>query len=338
MWRGDHQRSCRRRGTAAVACAVLLTACGHAPGGKVGGEVGTFGALIENDEIAGTDRHYTNGVRFSWTTPAGGVPDWADRIGKALPGAAPEVRGELALGQSIFTPLNRFRSDPLPTDRPYAGWLYASAGVLADHGDALDRLEMTAGIVGPSSLAEQTQKAVHELTGARVPEGWDHQLNDEPGLILSYDRVWRNILPDAIGGLDLDLAPHAGVALGNVLTYGAAGGTIRIGQGLDVDYGPPRVRPGVAGSGFVDARSGTAWYVFLGAEGRAVARNIFLDGNSFEDGPSVDRKTFVADLQAGVAIVIDGIRIAYTHVLRTKEYDDQEKTDTFGSLSVSFTF
>ncbi len=319
----------------AVACAVLLTACGHASGG----EGGTFGALIENDEVAGTDRHYTNGVRFSWTTPAGGVPGWVDRIGKALPGGAqPEVRGELALGQSIFTPLNRFRSDPLPTDRPYAGWLYAAAGLLADHGDALDRLEVTVGIVGPWSLAEQTQKAVHELSGARFPKGWDHQLDDEPGLILSYDRIWRNIVPDAIGGLDLDLAPHAGVALGNVLTYGAAGGTIRIGQGLDVDYGPPRVRPGVAGSGFVDGRPGIAWYVFLGAEGRAVARNIFLDGNSFEDGPSVDRKAFVADLQGGVAMVIDGIRIAYTHVLRTKEYDDQEKTDTFGSLSVSFTF
>ena len=111
-----------------------------------------------------------------------------------------------------------------------------------------------------------------------------------------------------------------------------------LGRGLDIDYGPPRVRPGIAGSGYVSGRAGTSWYVFVGGEGRAVARNIFLDGNTFEDGPSVERHTFVADVQAGVALVVDGIRIAYTHVLRTKEYDDQKDADVFGSLSVSAAF
>lgn len=334
MCRGVFQRIGWRPALPLIAACLLPAACGHGPSERKG----TFSALIENDEVDGTDRHYTNGVRFAWTTPAGGAPAWVERVGRALPGGDAEIRGEIALGQSIFTPLNRFRDDPLPTDRPYAGWLYVSGAVLADHGDALDRLEVTAGMVGPSALAKQTQKAVHELTGARFPQGWDHQLDDEPGLILAYDRIWRNVLPDAVGGLDLDLAPHAGVALGNVLTYGALGGTIRIGQGLDVDYGPPRVRPGIAGSSFAAARPGTSWYVFLGAEGRAVARNIFLDGNTFDDTPSVDRHFLVGDLQAGAALVIDGIRIAYTHILRTKEYDDQDEPDIFGSLSVSAAF
>lgn len=322
---------------APVSFALALTASilGHA----AERDVGILGLVVENDEIHGTDRHYTSGVRLSWTTGEGGVPDWMRSLARLLPGGdAPPIRAEYALGQSMFTPLNRFRSEPLSTDRPYAGWLYGTAAILTDGGDALDRLELTAGIVGPSALAKQTQRLVHRATGARFPKGWDHQIDDEPGIVLAYDRVWRNILPGAAAGLDLDIAPHAGLAFGNVLTYGAIGGTIRLGRHLDVDYGPQRVRPGSVGSGFFATGAGFGWYAFVGAEGRAVARNIFLDGNTFDDDPSVDRRPLVADLQAGLAFVFDGARIAYTHVLRTKEYDGQEKPDFFGALSLSFAF
>ena len=40
-------------------------------------------------------------------------------------------------------------------------------------------------------------------------------------------------------------------------------------------------------------------YVFARAEGRAVARNIFLDGNTFGHSQSVDHKWLVADLSVG---------------------------------------
>jgi lipid A 3-O-deacylase len=69
-----------------------------------------------------------------------------------------------------------------------------------------------------------------------------------------------------------------------------------------------------------------------------VARNIFLDGNSFRDGLSVDKKPLVGDVQLGIAGTVGDARIAYTHVFLTKEFRGQQQGDSFGSLSVSFRF
>lgn len=52
--------------------------------------------------------------------------------------------------------------------------------------------------------------------------------------------------------------------------------------------------------------------MFVGAEGRAVGRNIFLDGNSFKDSPAVDKKPFVTDAIAGVAFTYSKVRLSYT--------------------------
>ncbi len=39
---------------------------------------------VENDATAGTDRYYTSGLRFGYTTPSGEVPEPLARLGQAL--------------------------------------------------------------------------------------------------------------------------------------------------------------------------------------------------------------------------------------------------------------
>ena len=73
-------------------------------------------------------------------------------------------------------------------------------------------------------------------------------------------------------------------------------------------------------------------------EGRAVAHNIFLDGNTFGNSPSVDKKLLVGDLQFGVAVTFSNMRVAYTHVLATEEFHGQGRGDAYGSFSFSFRF
>jgi hypothetical protein len=70
--------------------------------------------------------------------------------------------------------------------------------------------------------------------------------------------------------------------------------------------------------------------------GRAVLRDIFLDGNTFADSHSVDKKYFVADLAGGVAIYFEQFKLTWTQVLRTKEFDGQPDDHEFGSLSLTF--
>jgi lipid A 3-O-deacylase len=91
------------------------------------------------------------------------------------------------------------------------------------------------------------------------------------------------------------------VTAGNIMTFGDVGGLLRIGKGLQADYGPIRVRPALSGTDYFDAAAldgEVGWYFFASAQGRAVGRNIFLDGNTFRRSLSVSKKNFVADLPA----------------------------------------
>jgi hypothetical protein len=301
---------------------------------------GILTVQFENDIVADADGQFTHGTRLAWMSPEGQVPEWARRIADAIPRLA-EVstkRIVYSLGQSIFTPDDITIEEPVPEDRPYAGWLYAGIGLVSVGERALDNLEINVGVVGPASFAEQTQTAFHRWFGFDRPEGWRHQLENEPGLELVFERKWRAWQKFGVGGLGGDVVPHVGVALGNVLTQGAAGLTLRIGDDLPNDYGPPRIRPSLPGSDYFDPEDRFGWYFFVGAEGRAVGRNIFLDGNTFRDSPRVDKRNLVADFQAGIAVIFGRVRLAYTHVLRTREFETQDDPGQFGAFSVSTRF
>ncbi len=52
------------------------------------------------------------------------------------------------------------------------------------------------------------------------------------------------------------------------------------------------------------------WSLFSGIEARAVAHDIFLDGNSFAKSYSVEKKPFVYDANAGVAFTYNNTRVS----------------------------
>jgi lipid A 3-O-deacylase len=302
---------------------------------------------FSNDIFGGSDAHFTHGTRFSALSPDDSVPEFIERTAKWLP-LFPEdgnLRITYSLGQEIYTPERIEERALIEEDRPYAGWLYGGVGLVSENGDRLDNLELNVGMIGPASLAEKTQIEYHKLIGVTVPEGWDNQLHNELGVVLYYERKWRNVWEVELGdfamlnNVGVDVTPHLGAALGNVYTYGAGGLTLRVGEDLPDDYGPPRLRPALPGSDYFRPNDNFSWYLFAGAEARAVARNIFLDGNTFEDSHSVDKRPLVVDLQAGIAIMLGKrVRLAYTHLLRSEEFEEQDAPHQFGTLSLSVRF
>ena len=228
--------------------------------------------------------------------------------------------------------------DPPLDDRPYAGWLYASIGLGIESARQTDQFALTLGVIGPASLAEQSQKAIHRISGSPDPQGWDTQLKNEPGIELAYQRRWREVASAKVAGLELDLTPHAGGALGNVYTYANAGFTVRYGKRLSSDLGPVRIRPSPPGSGFFVPSDTFSWYLFAAVDGRAVARNIFLDGNTWRDSRSVKKESLVGDLQWGLEMTWQGVRVSYTHVRRTREFATQGPSSDFGAFAVSVAF
>lgn len=303
---------------------------------------GIFSLQFANDLFGNTDQHFTHGTRLSWMSAENSVPDWVKDAASLVPLFDEDASKRIvySLGQNILTPDDISQSALIANDRPYAGWLYAGIGLVSVDGDRLDNLELDIGVVGPYSGAEDVQKTWHRWFGFQSPNGWDNQLKNEPALLLSYERKWRRWSRFKALGFDGDITPHIGANLGNVLTQIATGFTVRIGNDLSrhYDYGPPRIRPSLPGSDYFSANDGIGWYVFLGAEGRGVLHNIFLDGNTYRRSHSVSKKPFVGDVQAGVAVIIGRVRVAYTHVLRTKEFDGQDHSDQFGAFSVSMIF
>jgi hypothetical protein len=114
----------------------------------------------------------------------------------------------------------------------------------------------------------------------------------------------------------------------------------RVGFNLPDDFGPPRIDPSLPGSYYFEPRKKGALggYFFVGVDGRAVAHNIFLDGNTWQDSRHVDKIILVGDLEYGAAVTWNRFRLAYTHVFRTREFKTQRGADQFGALSLSVRF
>ncbi len=310
----------------------------------------THSIFFENDLFNGTDSNYTNGVKYSLISPdlsphakQGRFPRKVLELIHKIPfirDSGPDYshKAEFSLGQNMYTPADISRSDLIVDDRPYAGWSYLGFAYhrktkLVEHLDFLDSVEIQIGIVGPQSYADETQTLVHELRGIDTAKGWDHQLKNEPGVVVAFERKWL-LSPYSNRTLSADAIMHVGGAIGNVSTYFNTGMELRFGLNLSRNFGVSLIRP--AGSTRFTAGHKPSLYLFGAVNGKYVLRDIFLDGNTFTDSHSIDKKDLVADFAAGVTFSYRNLMLTLTHVTRTKEFVGQDDDHNFGSLTLNF--
>jgi lipid A 3-O-deacylase len=302
---------------------------------------GGFSLVVENDLFSSTakDRNYTSGLKAGYLTPAGQEPRWARAFADLLPGykARLDTRFEFEIGQTMFTPRDLTLAVPDPNDRPYAGLLYGSVGLISrTEENILNQAQLVIGVVGPASQAGASQRWLHRQIPAAVqPAGWTSEIPNQFAGELRLQRTHRLPLVGNARGAQIDILPHYGASLGNLSTGLSFGVGARAGWNLPVDFGPPRVSPSLPGSGYAITDSNLGWYVFGGLEGRYVAHNLVLDERSAL-GARVSRMPFTADGQFGMATYIGDARIAYTQVWRSREFQSQiSDYSEFGAISVS---
>ena len=323
----------------------------------------TFTVRFENDLFNSTDRFYTNGIKLNWISPEldwfedlnwmqqpGTFQDIAREIFSLLPYHHDESRQgnfALSIGQMMYTPNDTSASELIPTDRPYAGWLYGSMAFHSKNYRVLDSFEIQAGFTGKWSLAKQAQDLVHSVRGIPKANGWTNQIKTEPGLVLVYDHKYRLVPHLKLAGRwGADAIINAGGTVGNISTYVNGGIEIRAGWDLPADFGSALIRPGGDTNAPVDTndvryrddfRSFSA-HLFAATTARFVVRDIFLDGNTFRHSHDVDKNTVVADLVIGISAVYGKFKLSYAHVIRTKEFNGEPGGHDFGSISLSFTY
>lgn len=299
----------------------------------------------ENDVIAHTDQNYTAGLRLGWTSPSVNstgdqfLPGIMTGLGEFIWGSGRQ-RISIDLSNAIYTPKDTALVIPDPRDRPYAGVLLATVSLLHDTTTTRSVIGFSAGVLGPSAHSSSIQNGWHELIGEEVSKGWDYQIKDMMIAEAFVSRVWRlPLTPNPGTGIDIDVLPSVAAGLGTLRNFAQVGFQVRVGQGLDSDFGTARIRIGLGGSDAYTPTREFAWYLFAGANGRAVGWDATLDGNPFRSGPHVSRQPFIGEVEAGVAVIYRGVRLTYTHVAQTQSFHGQRSGwFQFGSIAASVRF
>lgn len=235
--------------------------------------------------------------------------------------------------QEIRTPHYKFATHPPRSDMPYSGYLYAIFGVQNRFDNFLEQTLLHIGIIGPGALGKETQDSIHNAIHVAKYAGWSYQIQNEMVLNLYYNaaykvRLWRDFI---------DIIPLASLALGNAHTHLDLGVRLRIGYNLSGDFGF-----GVAqSSSFATSSLNDKFRIYLqtSINGRFVARNIFLQGNTIGGlQTNLDLQRAVCALNLGLLIAWKGASLSASYTLKTPEFSTQLGNSNFASFALSFSF
>jgi len=274
------------------------------------------------------DWEYTHGAWVSVTTAA--APGWGRWAPRDVPVCDDDARdGSRCLmtawevGQRIYTP--RVNSaEPVPGQRPHAGWLYGSMTAISQQVDERHALRIEVGVTGPPTLAGPLQRSVHRALGFWEPLGWEHQLPFEPGIAVGY-QYGRSLVAAEVAEVRIaEVTTSVGGTVGTVTTAGTAELDARFG------FDPPRtwdVR--------VLDRSNASAYAIAGFRADAVLRNLFLDGNLFRSSLSVDKLPFVSTHYVGLAVGAGRWDASYRVTTRSREYRTEPAAHRYSTFVVT---
>lgn len=133
-----------------------------------------IGLITDNDLYTSleNDQYYTNGLELYYRY-----------LGKHKSEKVAKRITEFRVGQYIYNPQSPKAVDINVNDRPFAGYLFAEAGInkFFMNEDVL-KMNFQAGVVGPESGAEALQKGLHNLFGYHKVEGWEYQIRTAAAL------------------------------------------------------------------------------------------------------------------------------------------------------------
>lgn len=305
-------------------------------------ELHRFNLYFEDDMYVQTDDEYSAGERFAFTfyvpEPEGFAYDML-----FLDYGKVDSYVTVALTNQIYTPSDTNATSLIEDDRPYAGWTYIDVGVHKSSKDTLRSIYLLVGMVGPVSGSEFFQNSIHRLTDSQEAMGWDNQLNNELGINLRYVHKSR-FIPNEFLGIQSAIIPFAQGELGNISIKATAGVSARIGWNIPKDYGVSSIDiGGEDGISIYDEHAkmfNSPWSFSLNfsAAGSAVVRDIFLDGNTFTDSHSVDKKPFVAYYSFGLTARYKSFAVDFIETKNTKKFKGEKQGHGVGTIVVSWLF
>ena len=297
-------------------------------------------ARFDNDVLARTDRGYTGGLRVRWDSE--GYVDlesnpWISWIPLGF-GSENTASLAISLGQKVYTPDSIQWSRLAENDRPYAGVLYLTLGVPVRSQRHHQLLELTLGLVGPSAQAERAQAIIHKLAPHNEPQGWANQLKDEPLLAVNYEHKWKAFSNRQPEEWAFEFIPYYAAGLGNLHTFGAVGGQVRVGWNMSDDFGVETLRPSGFRGSSPKGEEGLGFEMFAAVDRKAILHDLLLDGNTFRQSHSVKKEPFTSSFIIGGTVSFWRFCLGYEHILWTKQFATEAQNQEFSSFSLHFTY
>jgi lipid A 3-O-deacylase len=315
---------------------------------KLPREGGTFRFQVANDAFTGSDDYFSNGWIISWNTR--GADRWEDLAPGWLSGAIgamPFMNGEpsqkritLGISQLIFTPSDIENPELIVNDVPYAGALLFAISCSRQDPDSQTAWQIVTGMVGPASLAEETQDFVHKTIRTPVAEGWSHQLDDEFILNVHFQHKHKFLRAGDPDGWGFEWGGVAAAAVGNLTTQVDAGIEIRAGWRMPAGFDPDPIGRALLTHGYLGDRveNPISAHFFASAAARGWARFIFLDGNTWKESHDIERNTWTAVFGGGVTAAFYRFRVTLEFGATSQPAEGEGGFESFGSLTFAYTF
>lgn len=287
-----------------------------------------------------SDKYYTAGQRIGYTSREWDFHNednsskgaWLHKI--SLHPENNVTSFNISINQEIYTPENKSVNIP-ENDYLYGGSLYLTFGVNQRRDTSLERLQLQLGVVGKYSFAEDVQNGIHNSVNKEhnSPLPWINQVGDEVliNFLYSYTARLRLINSNIIS---MYLLPTAMVSLGNGATYLDVNTRLQIGYNLDTSFGVHKITYGMDSIGVTS--DDFMIYLYGGVGSRLMARNIFVQGNTFQEPYRHKIYPFVLYLEAGFSIGYNGVELSYGITHKTREYKFQPKEHTYATIYINF--
>ena len=273
---------------------------------------------MENDFFAHHDRYYTHGTTISYSFDyfIPNVPLYTNWNNQS----------SIILGQYIYTPSTIRKTEKIIGDRPYSGYLYIGYLVELRKNNMCDLWELDIGTSGENSLAGQIQTCIHKLLDNKLPLGWNTQVDEKLlGTISYYKKYkWKWNYADAI-------IKAGGAPLSNLNCNMGAGLQCRIGYKIPDDFGFKRMEPNI--------REQNTWSIyFIGdMDYRHLFYYYFLN-DKIEEEYQIEKINNVLDCSYGIGISYGSMSIHYLRNYRTREFEQQDHHNEFGTVAFTFEF
>ncbi|CAH0533733.1 hypothetical protein VST7929_01608 [Vibrio stylophorae] len=286
-----------------------------------------FFVTEDNDGAVGQDRDYTNGTILGINLP---LPALRGSRGDTF-----TLRG----GQLMWVPSDIELAKPQANERPYAGLLFAEAGVQLYSPFNVAKFDLMVGTVGPKAGAEDTQKFIHDLIGSPEPMGWDYQIDNRSVYQISGQYEQLVMRQRGMLNMDTDLSVQVRGSLGTFREEAAIGTYWRWGQDLGSNFGAISMKQGRFFDHAAMLNSPRGFFLFAGLEGLYRTRDITIEGAKPDENADISIEPWQAGGILGGAWYGPNWGLTMSFAIQTAEFEqDKNGHHPLGTFSGFYRF